>query len=189
MYFIDEIIDFINKNVDSWVLATLILLWAIIFPQYTEDDLIDGFKIIDVRKNTHSYFNFDYPSSKTLYVQGIIDNKLYLVNRTDDTQYVIDPYRSVMEKMDAKYFDGKNWIDKNINDFITNKVLFPVRRYKALNKYDYIKVYQNARNYYFITKDWKFYQVSKKDINNKIIKFIFNMVEKTMFELIDICFI
>ena len=28
-----------------------------------------------------------------------------------------------------------------------------------------------------------------KDINNKIIKFIFNMVEKTMFELIDICFI
>ena len=30
MYFIDEIIDFINKNVDSWVLATLILLWAII---------------------------------------------------------------------------------------------------------------------------------------------------------------
>ena len=35
MYFIDEIIDFINKNVDSWVLATLILLWAIIFPQYT----------------------------------------------------------------------------------------------------------------------------------------------------------
>ena len=71
--------------------------------------------------------------------------------------------------MDAKYFDGKNWIDKNINDFITNKVLFPVRRYKALNKYDYIKVYQNARNYYFITKDWKFYQVSKKDINNKIL--------------------
>ena len=35
MYFIDEIIDFINKNVDSWVLATLILLWIIIFPQYT----------------------------------------------------------------------------------------------------------------------------------------------------------
>ena len=35
MYFIDEIIDFINKNVDSWVLATLILLWVIIFPQYT----------------------------------------------------------------------------------------------------------------------------------------------------------
>ena len=31
----DEIIDFINKIVDSWVLATLILLWAIIFPQYT----------------------------------------------------------------------------------------------------------------------------------------------------------
>lgn len=141
----------------------------LIFPQYTEDDLIDVFKIIDVRKNTHSYFNFDYPSSKTLYVQGIIDNKLYLVNRTDDTQYVIDPYRSVMEKMDSKYFDGKTWIDKNINDFITNKVLFPVRRYKALNKYDYIKVYQNARNYYFITKDWKFYQVSKKDINNKIL--------------------
>ena len=28
-----------------------------------------------------------------------------------------------------------------------------------------------------------------KDINNKIIKFIFNMVEKTIFELIDICFI
>ena len=35
MYFIDEIIDFINKNVDSWMIATLILLWAIIFPQYT----------------------------------------------------------------------------------------------------------------------------------------------------------
>ena len=35
MHFIDEIIDFINKNVDSWVIATLILLWAIIFPQYT----------------------------------------------------------------------------------------------------------------------------------------------------------
>lgn len=35
MYLVDEVIDFINKNVDSWVLATLILLWAIIFPQYT----------------------------------------------------------------------------------------------------------------------------------------------------------
>ena len=31
----DYCIYFINKNVDSWVLATLILLWAIIFPQYT----------------------------------------------------------------------------------------------------------------------------------------------------------
>ena len=172
----------------------------LIFPQYTEDDLIDGFKIIDVIKNTHSYFNFDHPSSKTLYVQGIVDNKLYLVNRTDDTQYVIDPYKSVMEKIEAKYFDGKNWSNRNINDFISNKVLFPVRRdrykeifenilknkvsieerfffmvnignrrYKALNKYDYIKVYQNSRNYYFITKDWKFYQVSKKDINSKIL--------------------
>ena len=106
----------------------------LIFPQYTEDDLIDGFKIIDVIKNTHSYFNFDHPSSKTLYVQGIVDNKLYLVNRTDDTQYVIDPYKSVMEKIEAKYFDGKNWSNRNINDFISNKVLFPVRRYKALNE-------------------------------------------------------
>ena len=40
MYFIDEIIDFINKNVDSWVLATLILLWVILiflflFPQFS----------------------------------------------------------------------------------------------------------------------------------------------------------
>ena len=35
MYLVDEIIDFINKIVDSWVLATLILLCAIIFPQYT----------------------------------------------------------------------------------------------------------------------------------------------------------
>ena len=35
MYLVDEIIDFINKNVDSWMIATLILLWAIIFPQYT----------------------------------------------------------------------------------------------------------------------------------------------------------
>ena len=35
MHFIDEIIDIINKNVDCWGIATLILLWAIIFPQYT----------------------------------------------------------------------------------------------------------------------------------------------------------
>ena len=30
-----QIQAFTHKNIDSWVIATLILLWAIIFPQYT----------------------------------------------------------------------------------------------------------------------------------------------------------
>lgn len=75
MYFIDEIIDFINKNVDSWVIATLILLWAIIFPQYTGIRFNGDFKRLGSIESTLTRIIAILMLIGLLIVEFVFDNK------------------------------------------------------------------------------------------------------------------
>lgn len=147
-----------------------------LMPLYDKEFLIDSYIVFDVINKRIDFLNFKYPTAKTSYVQGIVNDKLYFFNKTDDIQYEIDPFNAKLKEFSkgdqAKYFDGSKWKKINKNDLVVENVIFPIQKYKALNKYEYDFVTSDTRAFYFYKKEednYKFYKLYKKSLDNPIL--------------------
>ena len=112
------------------------------------------------------------------YIQGIVDNKLYLYDRDNQNQYEIDivqnKINTVSNENHIKYYNNKKW-EKLVKSKANKEVYF---NYDTLDNnfssYDYVK--ETSNNYYLFKKDgiyYKLYSVDKKNIN--IYKFIIDV--------------
>lgn len=144
-----------------------------IMPKYENKPEFKSFLIIDISKEEISELDFENKLSTNLYINGVVNNKLYLFDKSNLVQYEIDPkrqnYRIIGNKnTNGQYYDGE-WNTKNIYEFSRKKLEF-ANKYPIKEKY--VEAFETDKFYYYYQSNGSFYKVYKKNLNKPI--YLFN---------------
>lgn len=135
---------------------------------YIENILTVGKRTIDLEK----------PLANDSYINGIVDGKLYLFDRKNRIQYEINPKNNSIREignvsLNAQFYDGENWSDRNIYDFINNDITFgkDYSTIPEIQNYHPIQVEETTDRYYILTNDKTVYKIYKDALNQPILLF------------------
>lgn len=128
-----------------------------------------GMMVIDILTGKYDYIYFDEDISSNIYVNGVVDGLIYIVDKSNYVQYELDPvklnYKIVGSKeLGGQLYNGK-WSTVSIYDIVKNEVIY-VKDYEDI-KIDYDLAYESKIAYYYI-KDNYFYKLYKYDLNNPV---------------------
>ena len=149
-----------------------------IVADYENEFTFDHFYIINIITKDINKLKLKEPISYDSYIQGIVDNKIYLYDKDSQNQYEIDIENNgvnIVSSVDyIKYYNNKKW--EKLNKIKANKEVY--FNYNTLennfSNYDYVK---ESDNYYYLFKkegiSYKLYRVDKNNIN--IYKYILNI--------------
>lgn len=174
----NERINFADYDIYNNDLGVLVDKYYIL-PMFENRPEYRGFAIINIISEETEYLYFDEPASTNLYVNGVVDGKLYLFDKSNLTQYEIDPkevtYRITGDKSTgAQYYNGE-WETKNIYDFSKQELTFnsdfPIED-------NYVKAFESGKYYYYYNNKNEFYKVYKKDLNKRIYLFQFDNIKE-----------
>lgn len=150
-----------------------------LFPIINEDNTIKGYNIVDLTTSFRSFFFFGESISKNSYIQGIVDHKVYLIDKTFKRQYEIIPKESkynliASSKEEASYYDGRSWSKVDIQNFVNQESYFKDKTYDELKAYKYLKAFEDERAYYYYDNNNNFYKVYKEELGSSIYLFRLN---------------
>jgi len=134
------------------------------FKNFTLINIINGNKT-----NIRSYDDISFDS----YIQGVVDNDIYLFDKDAQTQYKIsikyESVEKVADKNNLKYYNGK-WTTMSLSDALNNKK-FNNNYSNKIKGYDKVDKIGNKTGYYYLYKKQNNkYQVFKANIQNPKIK-------------------
>ena len=118
------------------------------------------YKVVDLLSNSVSTYNFSNPISTDSYVNGVVEDKLYLFDRSNLVQYEINPQDgtvvNTLEGENVRYFDGENWFTKNVYDLLIGVNIGGLGTFIAsmasLISYKYItRIYPQYKKRYFMS--------------------------------------
>ncbi len=156
----NEEIKFANYDIYNNDLGVLIDKYYII-PKYENLPLYNALLVIDIVKNKIK--EIEIPLATNIYINGIVNNKLYLFDKSNLIQYEINPFKNKYEitgnkNKKAMYYDGK-WSNKNVYEMNNNNLVFS-------NNYpideEYIKAFEQDKYYYYINKNNEVYKIYKE---------------------------
>lgn len=141
---------------------------------YDEDYEFHKFYIVNLENNRKYTIISDNAISFNSYIQGVIDNSVYLIDKDNKIQYRIDiKSKNILvignEKKAKKYVNGE-FVETGIYEMVENEVLF--NNYsiedKTNEKYSKIDFIGNEKTgfYYYYLKTKNGYKVYKASINN-----------------------
>lgn len=173
-----DVIDFANYDIYYNELGVLIDKYYIL-PKYENKPEYSGLLIIDINSGKVENLYFDDKLSTNLYINGVVDNKLYLFDKSNLVQYEIDPvkksYRITGNRStNGQYYDGK-WNTKNIYEFSKQELKF-INEYPI--KDNYVEAFETNKYYYYYNNNNEFYKVYKKDLNKRIYLFKYNNMKE-----------
>lgn len=150
-----------------------------ILPKFENKPEYSGMWVIDILSKVKKEIKFDKAISTNVYINGVVDNKLYIFDKSNFIQYEINPsknsYRIVGNKQTSgQYYDGK-WSNKNIYDFYSDKIVFneihPI-------KDNYVESFETNKYYYYYNDNNEFYKVYKDWLDNPILLFTYDDKEQ-----------
>ena len=148
-----------------------------LIPKYSNKPEISSYYVIDILKQKKKEIKLNNKLSTNLYINGIVDDKLYIFDKSNIIQYELDPntkkLNRVGNKNNMKFYDGK-WIDANPYDYIKEEKKFNSISSKMEFPFHHDKIYTPANYYYIYNYNGKFYKVYKHDLNNPIFLFEFD---------------
>lgn len=169
----DEVIKFSDFDIYNNNMGILINNLYVV-PKYSKKPEISSYYIIDIIKNKKHEIKLKNKLSTSIYINGVVDDKLYIFDKSNIIQYVIDPKTKKIkksgDKTSIKYYDGK-WIDYNPYEYVKKELKF---NYIEENKmpFEYKQIYQTSKYYYYYDKYNNFYKVYKNNLKSPI--FLFN---------------
>lgn len=164
-------IEFSNYDVYNNEMGILIGRKYIV-PNFNNRPEYDSFLIIDILNEKKETLDFAKSISTNLYINGVVDDKLYFFDKSNLVQYEIDPdknsYRIVGNKVtNGQYYDGQ-WSTRNIYNFYSQELkfneLYPI-------KDNYVKAFETSKYYYYYNNSNEFYKVYKNALDNPIYLF------------------
>ena len=170
----NERIDFADYDIYNNELGILVDKYYIL-PTFEDRPEYRGFTIINILNEEKEYLYFDNATSTNLYINGVVDNKLYLFDKSNLVQYEIDPEEKTYRitgnnSTGAQYYDGE-WTTRNIYDFSRQELTFSK---KFPLKDNYVEAFESDKYYYYYNSNNEFYKVYKKDLDNRIYLFKFD---------------
>ena len=178
-----EEIKLFENDVYSNKISTFINNYYVV-ADYDNKYSFNYFYIVDLKTKEVNKLKSKEDISYDSYIQGIVDNKIYVYDIDNENQHEIDMEKRSINVISSdkyvKYYSNKKW--EKMNKVKANKeILFD---YKVLDnnftKYDYVK---ESENYYYLFKKdgifYKLYRVDKK--NTEVYKFIFEVPVTNLF--------
>lgn len=125
-----------------------------VIPNYNEQYNYSQIFIYDMTTNKQKILNLKNKITNDYYNNGVVDNKLYIFDLDNLTQYKINPKRVKIEKVGDKksgglYYDS-DWSIKNIYDFKREEIKFNKNITVPENISNYIEIFNYKDNYYYI---------------------------------------
>lgn len=158
-----------EKDVYSNKISTFVNNYYII-ADYEKNYSFNYFYIVNLYTKEISKLKSRNEISYDSYIQGIVDNKVYLYDKDNEVQYEIDVETSKINIISSnnyiKYYNNKKW--EKISKLKANKEVY--FNYDTLDNiftdYDYVK---ETNNYYYLFKkngiSYKLYRVDKNNID------------------------
>lgn len=115
------------------------------------------FKLIDLNTKKLSSITSDSAISMDSYVQGIVDNCLYIIDRSNRKQYKIDVANKTVtlvgnSKKGVLYYNGIKFETRSIYDALNSDLIFNLQMYDS-SKYDYVYLFNGIYYSYLKTND------------------------------------
>ena len=142
--------------------------------EFHEIEVVDLVSLDNFKITSNNAISFD------IYIQGVVDNKIYLYDKDNGVQYTIDPHDKLVVQVSSKeirYYNG-NWTTMTVaeakaeKEFITNVVDFNDDQYQRIDKIN--------NQYYLYKKNGKKYDVyrmTKQDKTDLIYLFSTQSIE------------
>lgn len=173
----DEEIKLFNDDIYNNELSTFIDNYYIV-ADYEGKYSFNRFYIVDLDTRKITELEFKNDISYDSYIQGVVDNKIYLYDKDNENQYEINIKENEITLISnddyIKYYSNKKW--EKMNKTKVNKEIY--FDYETLDNnftsYDYVEEIDNY--YYLFKKDgisYKLYRVDKNNIN--IYKYILDV--------------
>lgn len=159
-----------------------------VIPNYDEKYEYSKFFVINMENNKVKELKLKKKKTITndYYINGVVDNKLYIFDVDNLIQYKINPKRLKIVEVGNKkdgglYYNGKSFDNLNIYDFKEEQRRFKenINIPKEIKEYDEIFI-NNENIYYTLNNDFIYYN---KKLNKKI--YLFSMEDTSNITLID----
>lgn len=140
-----------------------------VVPSYQSNRVFDFTQATVVDVTTTSFFTVDFPQtvSQNTYINGIVDGKVYYLDKDNVVQYELNPEKKSVrivgnQAVNAQYYDGK-WETVNIYDLVNTEKKFEVDYSKdiTLQREDVAQVFESNGVYYYYTQSGDFYRIFK----------------------------
>lgn len=165
-----------------------------ITPDYTNEYDFNTLYRVDITNNDVSSFSFDYSISYNSYVQGVVDDKIYLIDKNNKKQYEINPKKKTVTEIGnestlAKFYENDKWNEVSIYDLVNSEKYFSYNSFDITNT-DYTKIDKvgNALSgyYYYYLKNGNGYDAYRANVQNtKQLKYIFTTTDINNIEYVD----
>jgi len=182
-----EKLDLFSNDIYSNDSGVHVLKYYVV-PDYDEKYEYSKFYIINMINNKVQELKFKKKKTITndYYINGIVNDKLYIFDVDNLVQYKINPKRLKIEEVGNKndgglFYDGKAFDNLNIYDFKEEQLIFKqdIKVPDEVNDYD--EIFINGENiYYTLNNDFIYYN---KILNKNI--YLFNMEGVSNIDLID----
>lgn len=173
----DKKINLFEKDIYNNELSTFINNYYII-ADYDKNYSFDFFYIVNLDTKKVTKLESRYDISYDSYIQGIVDNKVYLYDKDNENQYEIDVKNNKIKIISSdnyiKYYTNKKW--EKLNKAKANKEIY--FDYETLdNKFTSYNYVEEIEDYYYLYKkdgiSYKLYRVDKNNID--IYKYLLNV--------------
>ncbi len=156
-----------------------------VVPEYTQNSEFNNLLVTDVTLFGSREIKLSKPISKDCYFNGVVGDNIYLFDRTNLVQYEININTNTVreignKEVNAQYYDGSVWSDRNIYDFTQNKILFgkDYHKIEGISSYDFKEVFETENSYYFLDNGNRFYRLYKSHLDHPILLASFNSVSE-----------
>jgi len=145
---------------------------------YNEKYDFNGFYFVDINDGSKRLVK-TYEISFDSYIQGIIDSDIYIVDKSNKKQYILNIedkkiYEIGSEYKGTQYYDGSEFIKKSMLETINNELKFKEKNIINKKNYDYIG--NNETGYYvYFKKVNEGFDVYKSNKLNKNLMYLFHV--------------
>lgn len=184
------------------VLTTLVNQYYVI-PDYDDNYKFTRVFITNLISGSMDTFNLETSIAYDSFIQGVVDNKIYLIDRNNKCQYMLDIYKKDIEKIgdennDTKYYNLGKWGKKSIYEVIDNNLVFENKpdipdNLTLLNPMFIESVGGETDGFYYLfikeSNNINVYQVDKQNTNVMTLLFQVNDINVIKYTAGDIYFI
>ena len=179
-------IDLFKKDVYDQNIQGVVSNYYVV-ADYDDSYSFKKFKLVDIKTGKITTLGSKYSISMNSYVQGVVENSLYIMDRSNRKQYVVDVLNKKVtlvgdSKKGVLYFNGNDFETKSIYSALNDDVLFS--SCKSSSDYDYIYLIDNI--YYSYKKVDNGYDVYLSYAENKdLYTYIFSVDSIDRIQYID----
>jgi hypothetical protein len=174
----EKLLTLVNSDQYEPILTTMVNQYYVI-PDYKLPHQFERFFITNFLSGDMDTFELGMSISYNSFIQGVVNNKIYLIDRDKKTQYSIDIYRHEVKLVgdvdnSTKYYSNGKWSQKSIYDAIDNNLTFEMintipDNLKVMNLYLTGEVGGETDGYYYLymkeDNNVNVYRVDKQNTN------------------------